>query len=55
MNLNQLNKIITNKQSRELQIEILVNNKPHYINHIESDFNNEVLLITLTKKEDNNE
>tara|TARA_R100000654_G_scaffold38077_1_gene63707 strand:+ start:5191 stop:5370 length:180 start_codon:yes stop_codon:yes gene_type:complete len=38
MNLNTLNQIISNEESRDLPIEIIINNKVYSINSIESDF-----------------
>ena len=45
MTLNTLNQIISNEKSRNLHIEIMINDKIYSINDIESDFNNEVLKI----------
>lgn len=45
MTLNTLNQIISNEKSRNLHIEIMINDKIYSINDIESDFDNEVLKI----------
>ena len=44
MNLRQLyNQIITNEKSRDLHIEIIVNDRVYLVGDIESDFDNEAL------------
>ena len=44
MNLRQLyNQIITNEKSRDLHIEIIVNDRVYLIGDIESDFKNDSL------------
>ena len=44
MNLRQLyNQIITNEKSRDLHIEVIVNDKVYLIGDIESDFKNDAL------------
>lgn len=46
MTLNHLfNDIITNEKSRDLSIEIIVNDKVYSIHTIESDFDNGVLKV----------
>ena len=54
MNLRQLyNQIITNEKSRDLHIEIIVNDRVYLIGDIESDFKNDSLrLYTVYEKKD---
>lgn len=45
MNLKIINDFITNEKSKELYINIIINDKAYTINSIESDFKNEILKI----------
>tara|TARA_R110001632_G_C11077302_1_gene388088 strand:+ start:24 stop:179 length:156 start_codon:yes stop_codon:yes gene_type:complete len=51
MNLNLINEIISNKESRKLFIEIVIDGKKHIIDSLQSDFDNEVLKIIVKEKE----
>jgi hypothetical protein len=45
MNLKVINDFISNEKSKELYINIIVNDKTYIINSIKSDFKNEILKI----------
>jgi hypothetical protein len=51
MNLNLINKIISNKESRELVINIIVDGKVYMIDTMQSDFENGVLKLIVIEKQ----
>ena len=51
MNLNLINKIISNEKSRELVINIIVDGKVYMIDTMQSDFENGVLKLIVIEKQ----
>jgi hypothetical protein len=51
MNLNLINKIISNEESRELVINIIKDGKVYMIDTLQSDLENGVLKIIVTEKQ----
>tara|TARA_B100001093_G_scaffold395206_1_gene382078 strand:+ start:54 stop:209 length:156 start_codon:yes stop_codon:yes gene_type:complete len=51
MNLNLINKIITNEDSKKMVIEIIIDGKKHSIDSLLTDFENKVLKITVQEKQ----
>jgi len=51
MNLNLINKIISNEESRELVINIIVDGKVYMIDTMQSDFENGVLKLIVIEKQ----
>ena len=51
MNLNLINKIISNEESRELVINIIKDGKVYMIDTLLSDLENGVLKIIVTEKQ----
>ena len=51
MNLNLINKIISNEESRELVINIIKDGKVYMIDTLQSDFENGVLKIIVTERQ----
>jgi hypothetical protein len=53
MNLNLINKIITNEKSKDLLIEIVVGGKKYTIDSLDSDFNNNDPVLRVSVQERN--
>lgn len=51
MNLNLINKIISNEESRELVINVIVDGKVYMIDTMQSDFENGVLKLIVIEKQ----
>lgn len=53
MNLNLINKIITNEKSKDLLIEIVVGGKKYTIDSLDSDFDNNDPVLRVSVQERN--
>ncbi len=51
MNLNIINEIITNDKSKELSIEIIIGEKKYTIDSLNSNYDNNVLEVTVQEKQ----